>query len=102
MLASAALIVIFSTILYNYVKISVYEDLNIELTKDATKIATEYSRNLGVTGITFFKHATDKNNNDFKIVVRAEKKHKINFEQYKRNGASFLTIYYPFDKKKRK
>ncbi|HIP30520.1 MAG TPA: HAMP domain-containing histidine kinase [Sulfurospirillum arcachonense] len=99
-LASAALIVIFSTILYNYVKISVYEDLNVELTKDATKIATEYSRNLGVTGITFFKHATDKNNNDFKIVVRAEKKHKINFEQYKRNGASFLTIYYPFDKKK--
>ena len=99
-LASATLIVIFSTILYNYIKISIYEDLNVELTKNATKIATEYSRTLGTTGITLFKHVTNKNNNNFKIVVRTESKHKINFEQYKKNTESFLTIYYPFDKKK--
>lgn len=99
-LASATLIVIFSTILYNYIKISIYEDLNVELTKEATRISSEYSRNLNITGITLFKHVTTPNNNNLKIVVRVDKKHKINFEQYKKNDISFLTIYYPFDKSK--
>ncbi len=99
-MASATLIVIFSAILYNYIKISIYEDLNVELTKRANSISTEYSRTLGATGIALFKHLTTKNNNSLKIVVRADKKQKINFEQYKRNNSNFLTIYYPFDKSK--
>ncbi len=99
-LASATLIVIFSAILYNYIKISIYEDLNVELTKEATKISTEHSRALGVTGIALFKHVIVTNDSNLKVVVRADKKQKINFEQYKKRGESFLTIYYPFDKKK--
>lgn len=99
-LASATLIVIFSAILYNYIKISIYEDLNVELTKKANRIASEYSRNLNISGITLFKHVTTPNNNNIKIVVHAGKKHKIHFEQFKRNNINFLTIYYPFNKKK--
>ena len=99
-LASATLIVIFSTILYNYIKISVYEDLNIELTKEAIKISDEHARTLGVTGIALFKHVIVTNDSNIKIVVRADKKQKIHFEQYKKRNMSFLTIYYPLDKVK--
>jgi len=99
-LASAALIVIFSTILYNYIKVSIYEDLNLELTKEATRIATEQSISLGTMGIDIFKHINDAKDIQTKIVVKMGKKHKITFEQYKDNSQSFLTIYYPFDKRK--
>jgi len=99
-LASATLIVIFSAILYNYIKISIYEDLNDELTKEATRISTEHSRTLGLTGIALFRHVITTNDSNVKIVVQTDKKQKINFEQYKKNGNSFLTIYYPFDKEK--
>ena len=93
MLASATLIVIFSAILYNYIKISVYEDLNVELTKEATKISTEYYRALGLSGVALFRNDINTNGNNTKIVVQADKKHKINFEQYKQDVESFLTIY---------
>jgi two-component system OmpR family sensor kinase len=99
-LASATLIVIFSAILYNYIKISIYEDLNRELTKEATRIATEKSRALGTIGIDIFKHLNATKDTKAHIVVKTDKKHKISFEQYKQNDQSFLTIYYPFDKRK--
>ena len=100
MLASATLIVIFSAILYNYIKISIYEDLNQELTKEATKIATEQSRALGFEGIDIFKHMNTTKSVKAHIVVKTDKKHEIGFEQYKLNNQSFLTIYYPFDQRK--
>lgn len=99
-MASATLIVIFSAILYNYIRISIYEDLNLELTKEATKIATEQSMAIGSTRIDIFKQLNNADDIEVQIVVKAGKKHKINFEQYKLNNQSFLTIYYPFDKRK--
>jgi len=99
-LASAALIVIFSTILYNYIRISIYEDLNHELIKEATRIATEKARTLGNINIDAFRQMDDTKDSRAHIVIKTDKKHKINFEQYKLNDQSFLTIYYPFDKRK--
>lgn len=99
-MASATLIVIFSAILYNYIRISIYEDLNLELTKEATRIATEQSIAIGSTGIDIFKQLNNPNDIKVQIVIKAGKKHKVNFEQYKLNKQSFLTIYYPFDKSK--
>lgn len=99
-LASATLIVIFSAILYNYIKISIYEDLTVELTKEAEKIATEYSKSIKSLGTTSLKNAKQYSDLKINIVMKANQKHKINFEQNKNNGNSFLTIYYPFDKSK--
>ena len=99
-MASATLIVIFSAILYNYIKISIYEDLNIELTKEAARLATEHSLSTGALGIDIFKHINITEESEVLIVVKTDKKHKISFEQYKKNGHNFLTIYYPFDKRK--
>jgi two-component system OmpR family sensor kinase len=99
-LASATLIVIFSAILYNYVKISIYEDLNIELTKEATRLASEHSLVVGTLGIDIFKHINTTKDSLVQIVIKKDKKHKISFEQFKENRQSFLTIYYPFDKRK--
>lgn len=100
MLASATLIVIFSAILYNYIKISIYEDLNQKLISEATRIATAQSRSIGAMGADVFKHINAIKNTKARIVVKTDKKHQINFEQYKLNNQSYLTIYYPFDKRK--
>lgn len=100
MLASATLIVIFSAILYNYIKISIYEDLTNKLIKEATQIATQQASTLGNLGIDVFKPPQVSPNSEAEIVVKADKKHAINFEQYKKNNQSFLTIYYPFNQSK--
>ena len=99
-LASATLIVIFSAILYNYIKISIYEDLNIELTKEAIKISSENSIALELTDIALFRHVISTTDNQIKTVVRTDTKYKINFEQFKRNGVRYLTIYYPLNKER--
>ncbi|WP_024954845.1 sensor histidine kinase [Sulfurospirillum arcachonense] len=99
-LASSTLIVIFSAILYNYVKISIYENLNLELTKEATSIAAEYSKGINTVTIDMFKQNFVPENAKVKIVVKVNKQHKISFEQHKVDKQNFLTIYYPFDKKK--
>jgi len=99
-LASATLIVIFSVILYNYIKISIYEDLTNELEHEAVLIAAEHSSSLGPLGIDVFKYSTSTKDVEVNIVIRVDKKHKITFEQNKRNGKNYLTIYYPFEKKK--
>jgi len=93
-MASATLIVIFSAILYNYIKISIYEDLNIELTKEAEKIATEQHNSLtnSLLRNIILPHS------NIKIVIRTDKKYKITFKQYKKNEVSFLKIFYPLNK----
>jgi len=55
-LASATLIVVFSAILYNYIKISIYEDLNLELIKEATRLTTEQSKALNAPNLNIFKY----------------------------------------------
>ena len=79
-LASASLIVIFSAILYNYIKISIYEDLNIEIQKDAQNII-------------------DINRNNLNLLVNKNLEHRINFKQYKKQDEKYLSIYLPIDKK---
>ncbi len=82
-LASTALIVLFSTTLYHYIKLSIYQDLNTQLTKEVTKIAL-------VKQIPA--------NHNLETVLRADKEKKISFEEYEKNSKSFLSIYYPLDK----
>ncbi|MBL0686520.1 MAG: HAMP domain-containing histidine kinase [Sulfurospirillum sp.] len=98
-LASTTLIVIFSTIIYNYIKISIYEDLNIELVEEATSITTGHNHLLGLTEIALYKYIINNMNSNLKIVTKTDKENKITFQQYKKNSMSFLTIYYPLNKK---
>jgi len=99
-MASAILIVIFSVILYNYIKISIYEDLNTKLTQEATRIATEQAVTIGSIGIDILDHINTAKDLEVHMVVKTDRRHNISFEQYKINDQSFLTIYYPFDKRK--
>lgn len=99
-LASATLIVIFSVILFNYIKISIYEGLTQRLEKEATFIAAEHSRSMGPLGVDIFQHSHATKDTDINIVIRIDKKDEITFEQNRNYGKSYLTIYYPFEKDK--
>lgn len=99
-MASATLIVIFSVILYNYIKISIYEDLTQELTQEAISIAAEQTSSMGDFSTEMFQNSYSPKEIEVNIVLRVDKKHEISFEQHKKNGKNYLTIFYPFEKDK--
>ncbi len=98
--ASAVLIVIFSVILYNYIKISIYEDLTKNLKKDATIVA--------VTNSSDIKRLDLKNSDphimsivkDSQIVYKKNLKNEISFQHSSKHNQHYLTIYYPYLPKK--
>jgi len=82
--ASAALIVIFSTILFNYIKISIYEDI----ANDLQKTAGFFSRSIKYNGdIDIFK-------------PRADLPLKVSYEQFNIKKRHYIRLYYPLDIKK--
>lgn len=104
MSASATLIVIFSVILYNYIKISIFEDITQELTKQASIIATSRTSSLERMGMNIFDPSLSSINNpsDIKVTVaiRVNQGNVISFEHSENEGQKFLTIYYPLEKRK--
>lgn len=92
-MASATLIVIFSVILYNYIKISIYEDLTVELTKEAVLIAAEHSSAMGPLSVDIFRHSYNAKDTEINIVLRVDKKHEISFEQKKRMAKTILPSF---------
>ena len=103
--ASATLIVIFSVILYNYIKISVLEDLTEELTQQAATIATSRTSALERMGINildpfFSSSPTPTNNVHVSVAIRIHQGNTISFEQSEEKEKKFLTIYYPIETKK--
>lgn len=95
MLASTALIVIFSAILYNYIKISIYEDVTTEITKDVKQLVSQY-----FAGVKTLPEL-EKSTNYFNIHIKREENRKkvIYFEQHKNENESILTINLPISKK---
>lgn len=95
MLASTALIVIFSAILYNYIKISIYEDLTSEVTKDVKQLVSQY-----FAGVKTLPEL-EKSTNYLNIHIKQEENRKkvIYFEQHKNDHESILTINLPISKK---
>lgn len=98
MLASATLIVIFSAILYNYIKISIYEDLTSEITKEAGQIAIKYLNMSENTNFNILKSSYATKYQKIDIKIEKNKNFKVYFEQYKLNENSFLTVNYPLIK----
>jgi len=99
-LASSALIVVFSAILYNYVKISIHEDLKIELKKKAQKISSEHYCSSDEIGSSSFRDNPLYEKNSLKIVAFTNKEDRLFFKHHKKNDEYFLTAYYPLDTNK--
>ena len=96
---------IFSVILYNYIKISVLEDLTEELTQQAATIATSRTSALERMGINildpfFSSSPTPTNNVHVSVAIRIHQGNTISFEQSEEKEKKFLTIYYPIETKK--
>lgn len=102
MSASATLIVIFSIILYNYIKISILEDVNQQLLKQAKSIAA--SRTSAVEGKDFniFDPLSSLNSQDFKVsvAIKVNKPFIQSYEYSESDKKKYLTIFYPLDKKR--
>ena len=102
--ASATLIVIFSVILYNYIKISIFEDITQELTKQASIIATSRTSSLERMGVNIFDPSFSSLNNPIDlqvtVAIRVNQGNVISFEHSEKEGQKFLTIYYPLEKRK--
>ena len=99
-IASATLIVIFSIILYNYIKISILDDTMQSLKTEAVT----YIKN-SKQKVPFSKRSTsyifdanaqygvDKSS----VVIRVDKKEDISYEQYERDGKKYLSIFHIFN-----
>jgi len=101
--ASATLIVIFSVILYNYIKISIFEDITQELTRQAQIIATSRTSSVESMGINIFDPSLSSINNpsdvQVTIAIRVNQGNIPSFEHSEKEGQKFLTIYYPLEKR---
>ncbi len=95
-LASTVLIVIFSTILYNYIKISIYKNLTEELRQEAMLVAVSKSSDISKVVIPKLNFLYT----EIKIVSLPNRKLKIRYENSIEHGQKFLTIYYPYNDKK--
>ena len=92
--ASATLIVIFSVILYNYIKISVFEDITQELTKQASTIASSRSSAFEKMGATTLDASFGSINtpSDIKVFVaiRINQGNTVSFEHTQKEDKKFL------------
>ncbi len=98
--ASSVLIVIFSVILYYYIKIQVYDDVSANLKKEAAAYVKSSKAKLPFAS----KNQTASNNialqygKNYTTVIRADKKAEPFYEQYEKNGKPHITIFYPYNK----
>ncbi len=93
--ASVALIVIFSTILFNYIKISIYEDIASELQKTAGFFSTSMKYNKG--GIDIFRPDENIPNAKISVVIRPDLPLKVSYEQFILHKKHYIRLYYPLD-----
>ncbi len=94
--ASVALIVIFSTILFNYIKISIYEDI----AGDLQNTARFFSRSIrNGNDIDIFRVDQNIPNAKVSVVVRSDLPQKITYEQFERRKRHYIVLYYPLDVK---
>jgi two-component system OmpR family sensor kinase len=96
--SSAALIIIFSIILYTYIKVSIHHNLTGSLTKEVTGIIDEY-------GIEAIKHEKEivfqsqsGHEGRLEFVEKKEGQQETIFETQSKDGRDFLSVLYPYDK----
>ncbi len=99
-LASIILIVIFSFILYSYIKISIYKDLTKSLKDKAALVAVEKSSDLNKIEKFSFESSLKAQNEIVKTIILKDVKSKISFKPSIKHNIHYLTIYYPYNEKK--
>jgi two-component system OmpR family sensor kinase len=99
--ASVALIAIFSIVLYNYIKISILDDITTSLKNEAGLIMKEdkfkspFSKRVKTLSIS---NSISKVQDKIEVQIRVDKEPKISFEEFEKDGKRYLIIYYPYDK----
>ena len=98
-IASVILIVIFSIILYNYIKISILDDTMQSLKSEAamyikkSKEKVPFSKRNSVNIFDASQCGSDKSS----VVIRVDKKDDISYEQYEKDGKKYLSIFHVFN-----
>jgi len=99
-IASATLIVIFSIILYNYIKISILDDTMQSLKTEAVTYIQNSKQKVPFSKRTT-SHMFDVNSqcgiDKSSVVIRVDKKEDISYEQYERDGKKYLSIFHIFN-----
>jgi len=96
--ASVALIVIFSIILYSYIKVSILNDTMYKLKTDAV-IYIEKSKSKK----PFSKNTLAVNElglDEMSMVIRVDLKDDIYYEKYKKDEKNYISIFHIFNKEK--
>lgn len=91
--ASAVLIVVFSLILYSYIKITLFDDLNNSLLKEALYILEQKDK------ANSFSKFTNSEGVEVEIVINTNIKKPYVYEHNEREDKFFLILYYPYDLK---
>lgn len=91
--ASAMLIVIFSVMLYHYIKITIFESVVQELTIKAQSIVNS-GEILELGTIDFYY--PDKNDGFLRVEENSQNLTKPKFIQIQNGGHSYLNLYYPY------
>lgn len=87
------LIVVFSTILYSYIKISIFDDLNNSLIKEAQALIEQKSRTSDLSKFPTLNDIT------IEVVINPDIGKNYMFEHTNEGEKSYLAIYYPYDLK---
>ncbi|MRI59205.1 MAG: sensor histidine kinase [Epsilonproteobacteria bacterium] len=95
-IASAILILLFSTILYGFIKKSLYEEVQEQLIKQASFIATTVTNTHPGEKIDSFYL---KRTLEISVEVVQKPKHisNVTFEEVSKEGKKYLVLYYPYN-----
>jgi two-component system OmpR family sensor kinase len=98
--ALAALITLFSTLLYSYIKVTTYDSIKEELVKQAIFISNATNATAADNALNFFSTNKQFGSSHVAIVLRPDLDEDIVTEYLKENGKEYLRIYYPFYKQR--
>lgn len=95
----SVLIVIFSIILYYYIKIQIYDEVSESLKKEAITYIENSKAKLPFAaaernGGMLREFGMDR----LSTVIRVDKKSEPFYEQYEKNGKPYITLFYPYNK----
>ncbi len=93
------LIVIFSIILYYYIKIQIYDGVSASLKNEAIAYIQNSKSKLPFAGAPALSSgvAREFGREKFSVVIRVDKKDKPFYEQYEKEGKPYITIFYPYN-----
>ncbi len=98
--ASVTLIVIFSIILYNYIKISILDETMQSLKNEAAVYIKNSKKNKLFSkrnSVDVFDMTSQCGTDKSSVVIRVDKKSDVSYEQYEKDGKKYLSIFHIFN-----